>query len=348
MQITKAIRARAADVRYVGEEPEWSPNKEYSAMDFIRAYNWYNYVLDAKDRYEILCDFITNPNVSDIEPSSIPNTVAALCRMQQRGLVLTNDQKQKFQDSVAKLMATATPKTKTEPKRQTNLNMMSDLIGDIEVIVDDFTRSFKSDFDMAKWLSEKNLSSANVTTIRNFYLPVLEELKAAASENDQDLVYGYSHLTKRQLKNYIAFIQGIVDACVIDKKPITRTRKTKPKTPQKLVSKLNYQREEASLNLKSIDPARIIGASELWLYNTKTRMMSHYVAETGGLSVKGSTLCNFSATSSSKKIRKPQTVLSLLDIGPKSMLKDYLAIRAVKNECNGRINATTLILRVVK
>ena len=49
---------------------------------------------------------------------------------------------------------------------------------------------------------------------------------------------------------------------------------------EQLVAKMQYKKEDTKLELKSIDPAEIIYAEELWVYNTKTRKLGHYVAKT--------------------------------------------------------------------
>ncbi len=69
-----------------------------------------------------------------------------------------------------------------------------------------------------------------------------------------------------------------------------KPRKKKTVSADKLVEKLKFQQTEKSLGLVSINPRDIVGAQELWIYNTKTRKIGKYIAnDIAGLSVKSAT-----------------------------------------------------------
>ena len=114
---------------------------------------------------------------------------------------------------------------------------------------------------------------------------------------------------------------------------------------------MNYAKDFAELKLVSIDPKTIIGASSLWVYNTKTRKLGVYqAADAAGLNVKGSTIQNFAESKSvSKKLRKPEATIPEVLKGGKVALRNVLNdIRAVESALTGRINADTILLRTVK
>jgi hypothetical protein len=98
-------------------------------------------------------------------------------------------------------------------------------------------------------------------------------------------------------------------------------------------------------------PKDVVGAMQLWVYNTKTRKLGCYHADdAGGLSVKGSSLLNFTESKSvSKKLRKPEATLPEILRGGKVYLRNALdTIKAVASPLTGRINSDTILLRVVK
>jgi hypothetical protein len=103
--------------------------------------------------------------------------------------------------------------------------------------------------------------------------------------------------------------------------------------------------------LTSIEPKGIIGASQLWVYNTKTRNLSVYHAvDRDGLSVRGSTLTGFDeAVSITKKLRKPEQVipqvLNLAKVPLRQIMKD---LTTTEQKATGRINTDTILLRVLK
>jgi hypothetical protein len=101
----------------------------------------------------------------------------------------------------------------------------------------------------------------------------------------------------------------------------------------------------------SINPADILGASQLWIFNTKTRKLGCYFSiDSSGLSVKGTTLLNFDETKSIQKtVRKPEVVLpSVVSVGKVALRKTLTDINAVDQAMSGRINADTILLRVIK
>jgi hypothetical protein len=140
--------------------------------------------------------------------------------------------------------------------------------------------------------------------------------------------------------------QNFVNA-VKSRKP----RKRKAKSADQLVSKLNYAKDFAELKLVSVDPKTIVGANQLWVYNTKTRKLGCYNAEdAAGLSIKGSTIQNFAESKSIQKtLRKPAVTLPEVLKGGKVALRNVLTdIRAAEGLLTGRINADTILLRTIK
>jgi hypothetical protein len=169
------------------------------------------------------------------------------------------------------------------------------------------------------------------------------------SASDPDLAEAYSHLTPRKKRDFLAFLSGILSTKVekVSRKP-SGPRKTKAKTPDKLVKSLKYLPSFPELRLTSIDPKEIVGATSLWVYNTKYRILTNYVSDSG-LSVKGSTLLNISDASVGKKLRKPESVVTLIPSMGKVLLKkvmDNLTTNDIKP--TGRINTDTVILRAIK
>ena len=104
------------------------------------------------------------------------------------------------------------------------------------------------------------------------------------------------------------------------------------------------------LRLISINPADIIGAQELWVYNTKTRKLGKYVADSlkGPLNVKGTGIIGYDEHKSvTKTLRKPADTLKEFSKATKIQLRKFLEdIKATEAKLNGRINAETVLLRV--
>ena len=208
-------------------------------------------------------------------------------------------------------------------------------------------------FKVLNLLKSQQAKAAHARIIRDFYARDLAELEELASgKADEQLKEGYSHRSKKQIRNFIAFLTEIQNACnmlmqeaKVNKKP----RKTKAVSKDKLVSKLKYKKTDEPLKLVSINPADIVGAQELWIYNSKTRKLGKYVAEEfKELGVKGTTITGFSEMKSVQKtLRKPADQLKEFKAAGKVALRKFLdEINAVDTKMNGRINEETLLLKV--
>jgi hypothetical protein len=199
-----------------------------------------------------------------------------------------------------------------------------------------------------------NVKGAHTKFIVEFFERRISELEEAVKGKDKDLVEGYSNFTKAQMKEYIALLKHICsDAQKIahNSKLIRAPRKKKTKPADKIVSKLNYKKDDNGYKLASINPVDIVGCSQLWVFNTKTRKLGVYNSDDdGGLSVKGSTIINFrQGTSTQKTVRKPEALLpEVLKAGKITLRKVLSGINSVEQELTGRINDDTILLRVIK
>jgi len=131
---------------------------------------------------------------------------------------------------------------------------------------------------------------------------------------------------------------------------VNRAPRAKKAVPaEKLVAKLKYKKTDEPLKLVSINPADIIGTSELWIFNTKTRKLGRYVAaEFNTLGVKGTSITGFDEFKSVQKtLRKPEEKLKEFKAANKVALRKFLdEINATDTKMNGRINEETVLLKV--
>jgi hypothetical protein len=207
-------------------------------------------------------------------------------------------------------------------------------------------------FKVLNVLKAKQAKAAHTRIIKSFYEGNLQELIEVANTKDEQLKEGYSHLTKAHLKKITAFYQEVVSACDMlgqEAKVNRKPRAKKPTDKSKIVGKLKYMKTNEPLKLVSINPEDIIGAQELWIYNSKTRKLGKYVAEEfKELGVKGTTITGFSESKSIQKtIRKPEEKLKEFKAAGKVALRKFLDdISATDARMNGRINEETILLKV--
>jgi predicted GNAT family acetyltransferase len=208
-------------------------------------------------------------------------------------------------------------------------------------------------FKVLSLLRGKGVKAAHARIIRDFYARDLAELNELASgKADEQLREGYSHRSKKQIRNFIAFLQEIEAACkmLMEEAKVNRApRKTKAVSKDKVVSKLKYKKQDEALKLVSVNPADIIGAKELWVYNTKSRKIGKYIAgEFNDLGVKGTTITGFDEHKSiMKTVRKPEEKLKEFKAAGKVQLRKFLDdINATEARMNGRINEEIILLKI--
>jgi len=208
-------------------------------------------------------------------------------------------------------------------------------------------------FKILSLLRGKGVKAAHARIIKDFYARDLAELlELASGKADEQLKEGYSHRSRKQIKNFIVFLQEIESACkmLMEEAKVNKKPRAKKAVPaEKVVAKLKYKKTDEPLKLVSINPTDILGSKELWVYNTKSRKLGKYVAnEYAELGVKGTTITGFNeAQSICKTIRKPEEKLKEFKSAGKVQLRKFLEdINATDTKMNGRINEEIILLKV--
>jgi hypothetical protein len=240
-----------------------------------------------------------------------------------------------------------------ERLREVALGMTEELENAYENFQNDPENFDPKAFKVLNLLKSQQAKAAHARIIRDFYARDLAELEELASgKADEQLREAYSHRSKKQIKAFIAFLTEIKTACemLAQEAKVNRAPRAKKAVPaEKIVGKLKYMKTNEPLKLVSINPADILGAKELWVYNTKNRKIGRYVAkEYGDLGVKGTSIINFDENLSIQKtVRKPEEKLKEFKAAGKVALRKFLDdINATDTKLNGRLNEETLLLKV--
>ena len=241
-------------------------------------------------------------------------------------------------------------KEKPKVSIQDRINeQVSGYIGEIEGKVDDFIGSdFKDKYDCYAHLNNLGCKAVHARKMREFYMLCYNETVDVYNAEDDYLNEAWGHLKPKYHKKIMDFYGVIVDdidRLIKNSTAQRKPRKKKTLSATRLVSKLKYESEHSDLKLVSINPEKIIGCSELWVYNTKYNRLGVYYAENSvrGLSVKGCTIQNFdSSISIQKTARKPEDVLKTLT--KRTLNKNLKQMKTKEQEVTGRINAQTILL----
>jgi hypothetical protein len=372
----KRLNPKGAETKYVGFEPEWrtQPTSETRISAFAKAFQWYGYHYGKKDAKDMLCHYLEHAGRSKdaklmrgIPDSQIRVTPAWVCRMTLLGLELTETEQANIDEQLDGML-----KSKQEARRdraeveaesavarltiQDHLReKVSECCGELEGMFDDFIvagAKMSSDFKPIALMRGMNISPNMVGTVSTVWELRLVEFNEVLEGTDTDLVEGYSHLNKNQLKQCVKFCETVINDCgsyVQLKKVERKPRAKKAATPEKLTRKFKFMREFEELGLKSDPVTKLVNASEAWLYDTAKRKLIHVMADShiGTFTVKGSAIVGFDAlTTVQKTLRKPAEQLkAITSVGKPAARKAFADIKSTEVKFNGRGNENLVILK---
>ena len=372
---TKVAKPRGGhfmDEKYTGPEPTWPAEaKDWPEDKFDsrlrKSFYYYNYFYSQKDTKKYVVEWMQSTSEFTKEEikafirsadRSVPMTAHSLIMAHRQGMPLRPRHieflDEVILDAIAKtepeqVQETATPEQVAyRPTIQDRLNeKTAELIGELEGMYDT-VEGFKP-YD---WLVANNVVQSQLAKYEAVYKSRLEELELAQSKQDEQLKEAYSHYKAADFKKRINWINDLLSAVEQYrgvKKATKKLRVKKAPSKEKVVAKLKYAKDDKALKVVSINPADIVGASELWVYNTKTRKLGKYVAAGYQvLGVKGTSITGFDTDKSiAKTLRKPEEQLKEFAKAGKVALRTFIKdIKAVETKLNGRINEDVLLLRV--
>lgn len=243
----------------------------------------------------------------------------------------------------------------------------------IDEWLDGFVRDKKSfdpkGFDFVSHFARHKVSQAHARKIKAYYtqeleearliqkLPTPGEINRVKDNHEKDMLQqlreGYRHLTKKDAATYLAALELLHGACDVVIEASKATRKPKAKkapSKEKLVANIQYKDRDDKLQMVSVNPLELIGATEVWVYNVKTRKLGRYIAEEGQvMQVKGTSLLFYDTDKSIQKtLRKPEETLKEFKKAGKVKLRTFLNdIKTTDIKLNGRLNSDTIILKCI-
>lgn len=376
----KALNPRNPDTQYMGSEPLFviQPKDNSRTSELATAFTWYNWFYGKKDAKELMCQYLDFSNrASDaksmrkVADGEFVNTFCWLARMKLRGLELSDSESTRLEDEVKRLLATlsstevkesATSIVKVEVEAPTRPNIQDilrekakDAAGELEAVFDEFVTEGKTKTKTMDLVSRFNVMPQHISLITEVWKRKQVEFADLQEGKDKQLVEGYGHLTKIQIRNTVKFIDQVLtdlNAYISVKKASKAPRQRKAVPVEKIVAKLKYLKTfkdtATKLDLISISPVKLHGASEAWVYDSAKRKLHHYIADeySKAFTVKGNTLLGFdTAKSEVKTLRKPTEQLKEIMGSKPAARKYFVDIKAVATTPNGRFNEDMIILK---
>lgn len=374
--LVKALNPRDADVQHYGDEPLFvlQPDEDKRRLALMRSFTWYHRFYGKKDAKELLAQYLEfHKRTTDakimrrVHENEFLLTLCWLARMNLRGLTLSEQEELTLQNEINRLLKLVhkpeEEKAEVElPSRPNIQEILKDKAreagGELEGLFDEFITSgapSKHTLRPMDEVAKKNVMPQHISMLTEVWKKKQNEFEEVLKGTDSQLVQGYNHLSKIQIKNIIKFIELVINdlnSYISVKKASKAPRQRKAVPVEKIVAKLKYLKTfkdtATKLDLVSISPIKLHGASEAWVYDTAKRKLHHYIADdySKTFTVKGSTLLGFdTAQSEVKTLRKPAEQLKEV-MGSKPAARKYFKdIKAVSTTPNGRFNENMILLK---
>jgi hypothetical protein len=378
----KSGAAKVLEEKHVGAEiTNWALVKpEDMDKAIYQCLRNYGYFYDHKDAFKWGEAWVKkNMTASDLadykhsEDWRVNTTLGGLCKMHMAGAQLEEKYMKRLHDGIAAAIAAGKVNRQAEAlvsakPVKTSADILAekihDFIAEVEAVIDDY-------HNPKIWVDGENYSVYNelkkiaapkplAQKVYDYYKPLYDEIEELVTKKTPDLVEGYKHLkTAKDKKDYLSFIKNIIDDCQKFMNAATAAKVRAPRQPrakkkvpvEKLIARVKYQKESAEYKLTSVDPANIIGATEVYLFNTKYRHLVQLVAASvDGFSIKGTTITNLREEQCLRKtLRKPEDVLTEIGKTTKARVnKVFIDIATKAAPANGRLNEEMIILKVFK
>jgi hypothetical protein len=343
-------------------------------VDLMLALNWYNANEESSRLTKYGIEYLKLNKQDDyikyfnLASDHETNQMSILMRLNTRGQYLSDEHKAIIDTRLVNIKAKYTEKLaeKIEEKKVAEasgvaapsvLDRVNEVarkhMAEIDFEIDKFVLNKSSEFSLKSYIAKNGLSAAVTKKITEFYKRLLKELNETVEGNDEQLNEGYEHFSKAQLKKFQSFVDSIVtdsatQVLVAKANRMPRKRKEKPAGIQ--VAKMQYLEEFTDLGLKSIHSTKIVGAQQLWVYNTKNKKLAvYYATSSNGFTVKGTSLQGWDPVNSAQNgLRKPAVTIKEVMDGAKTNLSKIIGkLTTITTKPNGRINSDTILLRVL-
>jgi hypothetical protein len=351
----KNTMAKAAQHKLLKNSDPAIDSNDYDSS-IARATNYLNVNYDAKDRVEWVKIHYPKTKFGNHRASEF-QILATLCRLTDNGNELSDKHNVLMQSEfdrlikpgkkVEEVVEDSTPKVSIQEKMD---DKVSSFLGEFAGLVDDYitTRNIPN---VVPLINSMGIRGPMVSKVISRIGNTMQELRDAIEGADKQLVEGYSNFKKIELKRLLGIYESLETALGQAKVlAVKKPRKTKVKPPALVAKSVKYCLTSAEYELKSLYPVNVVGSSEVWLFNAKTRKLTCYKSSDGfELTFKGSTLMNWDTEkSSTKTIRKPLELSKLVGQGTRAWSKYFKENTSKPSAPSGRFNEDSLILGIIK
>lgn len=313
-------RERRADrVRFFGKEPSIAPGPVEEFL-FGKFLNWHSQISTVEEARGWLLELyaVRNPalakRIKSIPVSWVPTTQGWCARAVLLGGEFPEERLASWDarvlEAVERGESSASEESASAAKRKPTVvvtdairALVSSFCAEIESSID-----ARAPLDVFRTLRVREVSAVVARGIAAKFKPRAEEIIELAAGADEDSIHALRGYSPEEVAWLAERLSSIVEDCeryAAGAQTLSRARKkavtSREREAERSVSQLRWQREMPSMRVISVNPQRIIGAREAWLYNSKYGILTILKAnslDTAGLSARGLSVTNYDANSS--------------------------------------------------
>jgi hypothetical protein len=367
------VKLREQTDVFLGPEPSFPSDHQLNRLEYLGSLNWYATVLSKEDSKDYVVKFLRQQKRLDdikklnkVSPGFITTTYGGIARMlmnnvriPETGAAWLNKNLQMLFEKHMMEEPKEEKKTVAPPVNiQTRIDAkVRSIAGEIDDLFEDnvwFDTVQLEPDAIYKFLHSKQVSGMVAEKVAALFEPHLEELKSIG--DDPQLKEAYKKYSKTDIKRFIGFYQSVVDTCknfnVNVKKMKVRKPKMKKAVPaDKKVATLKYLKLFNEYQLASVNPAKVIGAEQVYLYSTKYRALTVLNAlDRGGINIKGQTFVNFDEKTSFRKDlpqkRAEEIVKAISVAGKRAANNIWNDVQKATRDPKARSSEDTIVLAV--
>lgn len=315
----KRAQSQALADELIGRSTEPKFNSLFPAkIDLVRGLNFYarNCKHDELKEYALNWAQENCPeHIPKMERAAAPEfmTFGALARLHSRGMPLSDEHFDKMIDHFGSL----------QPKKAVQLD---DEGNPIEVTIKKTKKTAPPKINTTFGCMEEYFDAACNGENYTFVADTSDDLKEVSEKAKEllgDILEFPEDFHESTIKQLKAACKDVIEKCG-KAAEIKKTRKVevtqrKPRkvNPNKVVSKVKYQKEETSIKQKSMSPIDLLGKKKVYIYDTKYKRVIVFTGTEQGFTFKGTTILNVDlAKSFSKRIKTPESVFKVFNGKP--------------------------------
>ena len=365
-------RGITLDDKYLGPEPLFTDESEFTQMAWTKAAHWYNYFYKSKDYMPTTYQFATDycgfnkkklsilKRLKDWKFMKVNKTIKLLYRGWKYDEATIESLKEfineKYKEGLKEKKVEEAKKANIvviTPAERTRRKVVETIYHDWDSTIVEgwFDGNYTQKFSAYNRFKMHGLKGNAINIFKRMIEEEYNNIKDAYDKTCDQCVEAYSHISKgnkrkilKQFEEIFADLKRLKDSFKAARIP----RAKKPKSSDAQVVKLKYCEEDIDAKLTSINPILIPTKHKLYIYNRKNRKLIEYVTSaTSGFEISGTSIKNFDKQSRQATLRKPDEILPMiLNKTEKQIEKIWDSITTKIDKPTGRINADCILMRV--